>query len=325
MSKLGNNHLANHIIAWFFLLTLSFLGCYYLISHAVYISSLRTQASSIADMVTHVGHWAGQFKGGIWVKSGVREHFNPQDYLDKKTYVVDQLKDDKKRTIIDHYHLKNPSLIQRELSDITLQNNANVIFRITSDNFLNPHNAPNGFEQTAIALIKEEFHRREYYKKTDSRFLYAREITAEKSCLSCHGDPKNAPKKLQELYPGDSGFNYEQGRLAGIVSVSLPYNSGLLILLKSVNVYSLIAIGLFFILLICFILYILIFVVSPIKKITSEASKAIQSIHQDREENMTLFHTEYKSSTEIRNLNKQFKTLYSLIKDLKKFMKMHDF
>ncbi|WP_163833530.1 Tll0287-like domain-containing protein [Spartinivicinus ruber] len=324
MGKLDRNELTNHILVWFFVLILAFGGCFYLINDAVYISNLRSQASGIADMVTHVGHWAGKFKGGVWVKSGVREHFNPQDYLEKKTYVTELTQENKKRVIIEHYHLKNPSLVQRELSDITLGSSSKVKFRITSDNFLNPRNAPNGFEQQAIKLIKEKFHKSEYYTKSNNQFFYAREIVADRSCLNCHGDPKKAPEKLQELYPGESGYNYEQGRLAGIVSITLPYESGLLNVIKNTNIYSLLAIGLFFILIICFIAYIFIFIITPIKQLTFQASKAIQYSYQDREADTNFFAKDYKSSIEINELNKQLRSLYSIIQELKKLIKMHD-
>ena len=48
-----------------------------------------------------------------------------------------------------------PALVQRELSDITIASSAKAKFRMTSDRYMNPNNAPSEFDKLAMNAIRE--------------------------------------------------------------------------------------------------------------------------------------------------------------------------
>ncbi|GAB1409587.1 DUF3365 domain-containing protein [Desulfovibrionales bacterium] len=55
-----------------------------------------------------------------------------------------------------------------------------------------------------------------------ARFITARPVHFESSCLRCHGDPADAPQALLDMYGDERGFWRSEGELAGMTMVALP-------------------------------------------------------------------------------------------------------
>ena len=97
--------------------------------------------------------------------------------------------------------------MQRELSDITMASPAKAKFRMTSDRFMNPNNAPSEFDKVAMGVIRDSG-ASEYSEVRGGQLLYARRLIADKGCLKCHGAPASAPAAVTALYPGPQGVHH---------------------------------------------------------------------------------------------------------------------
>lgn len=124
------------------------------------------------------------------------------------------------------YIRKNPALVQRELSDIVEASPMRVKFKLTSHRNFNPNNAPNEFESTALnAFRRDGSVASEYWQFRKDTLLYARRLTAKKACMSCHGKQEDAPEVIKAKYLNSNGFGYEEGGVAGLISVTVPMDS----------------------------------------------------------------------------------------------------
>lgn len=124
------------------------------------------------------------------------------------------------------YIRKNPALVQRELSDIVEASSMRVKFRLTSHKTFNPNNNPNDFEKSVLdAFRRNGSVDTEYWEFNKGTLLYARRLTAKKACMSCHGTPENAPEVIRAKYLNSNGFGYEEGGVAGIISVTVPMDT----------------------------------------------------------------------------------------------------
>lgn len=118
---------------------------------------------------------------------------------------------------------KNPALVQRELSDVVEKSPMRVKFRLTSDRFFNPKNAPNPFEQSALASLRASTEKAsDYWEIKDGALLYARRLTAKAGCMSCHDTAERAPEVIKAKYANSNGFGYVEGGVAGVISVTVP-------------------------------------------------------------------------------------------------------
>jgi PAS domain S-box-containing protein len=100
--------------------------------------------------------------------------------------------------------------------------------RHTSLRYRNPQNAPDSFEITAL----EQFQKNpalteiaaitEWQNQTVFRYLHSAQ--ADKSCMTCHGDPTAAPAFLREIFPvdQDQAYHYQLDQVIGAVSVIIP-------------------------------------------------------------------------------------------------------
>lgn len=129
------------------------------------------------------------------------------------------------------FHQKNPFLALADYSEVVAQSPAQAKFRIVSDNYMNPSNAPDLFETSAIERFKAEF-KDETAKVEGGSLRYARPIKATAACLKCHGDPKDAPAAVRTLYPPPmdgsmrgGGYGYREGEVVGLTSVTVPHKT----------------------------------------------------------------------------------------------------
>lgn len=229
-----------------------------ILSSSIVTSQVLNEGRSVADMAEHIGKWASQY-GGIHVKTTSTNPKFPGSYLEKYVYAVGAgpaavnqqpvkgsalapsavVMSDMRA---DNYFWKNPALVQREVSDISLASPAKAKFRMTARSVLNKHNAPNEFEKEAMDAIwarlanggdkavqpagNAAFNQKsdEYWKVEKGQLMYARALVAASSCLRCHGSRDTAPAFLRtnEEFNSGEGFGYQEGKPAGVISVSIP-------------------------------------------------------------------------------------------------------
>jgi hypothetical protein len=98
-------------------------------------------------------------------------------------------------------------------------------YRRVAINPMNPDNRPDDSEMKFINLFRNKDIKRvrEIIERDGKKyFLHARPIVVEAECLSCHGDPGNAPVSLVNLYGTSGGFNRELGSVIGVESIAIP-------------------------------------------------------------------------------------------------------
>jgi hypothetical protein len=205
---------------------------------AIYRSQAVAQARTVADMVENIGKWASNYRG-LWVKNIKGQELDLGSHLD--TMVVtpsiannSEISAEEANALI-QFHLKNPALIQREISDFTEKSSSTTKFRITSDKFMNPKNAPNRFETMAINEIRKN-KSNEFYAISDGQLRYARALVTTEACMRCHDTPAKAPASVRDLYP-NQGYGYEIGTVSGVISVSVPYTFSTLELIKNLSIW----------------------------------------------------------------------------------------
>ena len=168
---------------------------------------LRNEAKAVAEQVVSFRAWVAG-TGVVWVNQLTAEF---HDFLGEK-----MIREGEK------IFSKNPALATRELSTIVSKSSTRAKFRVTSDEYRNPANAPNKFEMHALETFKRDDEIPYVESLEGDSYRYAQPIFVKKSCLRCHGDPKDAPKEVIEKYGDKRAFGYKVGDVRGIISVSLP-------------------------------------------------------------------------------------------------------
>jgi hypothetical protein len=195
------------------------------------------RARTIAAMAEALAIWSGRYRG-IWV------HNDPTDpvpelgeFLDHKQArgsmpdghhrsAVPAAADT--RTNVDvaqnggTFHRKVPALVQREIAQVFGTLSEGERFRMTSDRFLDPRNAPNRFELAAIERLRASGETAEYQEAVDGRLLYARPLSASAACLRCHDAAGSGAPPASRNVAVSGASPVVEGAFAGIVSVSVP-------------------------------------------------------------------------------------------------------
>lgn len=168
---------------------------------------LRNEAQAVADQVVSFRAWVAQ-TGMVWV-----DHLAPgfHDYLAESDGTNNQ-----------KWYGKNPALATRELSAIANASSQRTSFRVTSDEYRQPANAPDAFEISAIKAFKANHGVAYFDDFRDGKYRYAQPIYVKEECLKCHGDPQAAPQAVIDKYGADKAFGYQVGQVRGIISVKLP-------------------------------------------------------------------------------------------------------
>jgi HAMP domain-containing protein len=175
--------------------------------YSLRVEVLRNEAQAVANQVVSFRSWVAG-SGMIWVDR-LAEGFH--DFLAER-----QTEDGKT------YYGKNPALATRELSRIVNNSSQRATFRVTSDDYRNPENQPDGFEDKAIEALKGDKNLAYFEGFDEGDFRYAQPIYVKQSCLKCHGDAADAPPEVIEKYGAQKAFGYKVGEVRGIISVRLP-------------------------------------------------------------------------------------------------------
>lgn len=286
--------------------------CAYQIGAAMYLAETRNQARTVADMVDNVGTWASQYNG-IWVKSDpTSDTMKVGNYLERDLAISTPAS----RASAAAYHRKNPALVQRELADVTLASGSKATYRMTSDKFMNPKNAPTRFELSAIERLRES-KEREYSEVKEGNLLFARKLVASAACLKCHSTPERAPAAVRAMYGTTNGFGYQEGELAGIISVVIPLAYAPFTLVKDFTWATWTALVAFLLSPLMILLYIQQSVVSPVRKIKVFAEKAAHSELGHDIGQIQFDEDEYSSDNEVHRLSAAIKALYQSIRLLR--------
>jgi diguanylate cyclase (GGDEF)-like protein len=171
----------------------------YLRNNSQLIESVKQQASSYFDLIVRVRSWNAQH-GGVYVEKKAGLETNP--YLREMGIEADIQAGDRVFT------LRNPALMTREISSILSERNG-TRFHITSQQLVNPDNAPDQFEIRAMKSFENGA--RDFWEIDEnqpSRFRYMAPLLVEQSCLKCHYK-----------------FGYKVGDVRGGISVSIPYQA----------------------------------------------------------------------------------------------------
>ena len=283
----------------------------YLIGSSVYVSETRNQARTVADMVDNFGQWATRYRG-VWVKDDPRDpRLEVGSFLEREASSIHG-GDSTTASNAAAFHRKNPALVQRELSDITMASPAKAKFRMTSDRFMNPNNAPSEFDKVAMGVIRDSG-ASEYSEVQGGQLLYARRLIAEKGCLKCHGAPAAAPAAVTALYPGPQGYGYEEGKLAGVISVAIPLEFSFAGFIQRFDAQvwaALAAVGLGVVGLLVFIRQ---QVIVPVRSVRAFALAASSSEPGAKVEKVDFIEGEHTSANEIHELNTAVKAMHTSI------------
>lgn len=100
------------------------------------------------------------------------------------------------------------------------------VYRRVSDNPLNPRNMADPFHRKMISYFQENrglaMWNGVFTERGQEYIIRVRAIVAERGCLKCHGDPEKAPKGLVQKYGTSSGFQWREGEVIGVESVTIP-------------------------------------------------------------------------------------------------------
>ncbi|MBR9979657.1 MAG: DUF3365 domain-containing protein, partial [Desulfatitalea sp.] len=104
-------------------------------------------------------------------------------------------------------------------------------YRRVSINARNPDAEANDIERQMMDYFNENPHQRKWQglsgTRNDAHYMRFQPVYFETSCMSCHGEPANAPTELVRQYGTRNGFGHYPGELAGLIAVGVPVHSAL--------------------------------------------------------------------------------------------------
>ena len=102
-----------------------------------------------------------------------------------------------------------------------------LYYKMAATNPRNPINRADATEEKLIRMFNERRtvkNYREVVRLNGKKYLYVALpfLENDKKCLVCHGKREDAPPQLQELYPGNGGFNEKISDIRAIISIRAP-------------------------------------------------------------------------------------------------------
>ena len=123
------------------------------------------------------------------------------------------------------------SYISRAVMDRFRESMPAFDYRRVSINARNPDSEANTIEREMIVYFQnnEQVTNWQGLLESGNEAYYRRfqPVYFDASCLHCHGDPRDAPQELLEIYGADRGFGHYAGELAGVIAVGIPVDSAL--------------------------------------------------------------------------------------------------
>ncbi|MEX1301278.1 MAG: DUF3365 domain-containing protein [Desulfotignum sp.] len=119
------------------------------------------------------------------------------------------------------------SYISREvMSRLNLKDASSYHYRRVAENARNPASIPDETESELIDYFQRNPDARIWENTTRVQGreyrLVARPVVFTASCMNCHGDPKDAPAELIDIYGDQNGFHHREGEVGGVVVAGFP-------------------------------------------------------------------------------------------------------
>ncbi len=144
--------------------------------------------------------------------------------------------------------------------------------RQVSLRYRNPNNRPDPYETQMLEAFKGHPAEEDYQVVTDNGqqvFRYMLSMTAQKSCLGCHGSYDAAPDFVRARFPrGHFSYNYHLGEVIGAVSVSIPMEALYRQIGTNLKSDLLISSGIFFLIITLMSSLISRFIIRPIQSVS---------------------------------------------------------
>ena len=123
-------------------------------------------------------------------------------------------------------------------------------YRRVSINARNPASEANGTERAMIDHFQQNGNQDNWVGmmniKGEAYYMRFQPVYFKESCMSCHGDPADAPAELLRLYGSEKGFGKTVGEIAGLIAVNIPVDSALAgIQEKATSVFLVVLLGVF--------------------------------------------------------------------------------
>jgi Protein of unknown function (DUF3365) len=191
-----------------------------------------SQTRTVADMAESFRSLAAKH-GGFYVR-----HVSTDDPQNVGRYLASyEMADPKASVPTSHvFYQKNPFLALTDYSNEVAVSTTKAKFRIVSDNYMNPANAPDIFEMMALRAMRDRSKNgdnNEFWAVDKGQLRYARGMTATAACLGCHGKASDAPEAVRTQYRAPvgttvgGGYGYQEGQMVGLTSVTVPHQSPL--------------------------------------------------------------------------------------------------
>jgi len=119
------------------------------------------------------------------------------------------------------------SYISRQvMTRLNIQDTSQYHYRRVSIKPRNLKSSPDDFESGLIRMFNKNKTLKIWEENTrvenEAYHLVARPVTFSESCMQCHGDPKDAPRELINIYGDTNGFHYTVGEVGAVVVAGFP-------------------------------------------------------------------------------------------------------
>ncbi|MFW5975210.1 MAG: c-type heme family protein [Desulfosalsimonas sp.] len=123
-------------------------------------------------------------------------------------------------------HAMSTSYVGRAVMDNFNEVLPEYDYRRVAKNARNPDSEANNLEMSMINHFREKPDTDNWQGMLDvggqKQFMRFKPVYFRQSCMSCHGDPSDAPADLVSRYGTENGFDKQPGDLAGVVAVGIP-------------------------------------------------------------------------------------------------------
>lgn len=189
---------------------------------------MHRQAAALIQQIVLMRHWNAAYRG-VYVLKRPGVETNPYLYQvgpgeERPRTFRPEITDTEGNV----YTLKNPALMTRELSELTAKN-AEIRFHLTSLKLINPNNRPDAFEQSSLQRFEQGAEEVSTTEQDGGKTYYRlmKPLRIEEGCLGCHG------------FQG-----YKVGDIRGGISLSIPVDQELSVLMGASQNFALAAGGL---------------------------------------------------------------------------------
>lgn len=151
-----------------------------------------------------------------------------------REYVRDELRPRMLEEFGDDYFMlesMSTSYVGRAIMDKLKVNLPDYDYRRVSVNARNTASEANDMEKGMISYFKENQLEDNWQGLVtlngDAHYMRFKPVYYEASCMSCHGNPEDAPEDLLRIYGSERGFGNFPDELAGLIAVGIPVQSAL--------------------------------------------------------------------------------------------------